>query len=446
MKIQRNIYQDLLEWKNDSKKSPLLILGQRQIGKTYIIKDFGKNEYEKIIEINFLTNKKARSYFEELNSDFKDLLNLWINDFNLDPNKMQNYLFFFDEIQECPSAISALKMINEAEQKINLICSGSYLTYKKASFNISFPVGQMKTIKMKQIMFDEFMDAVGRKQILNLAIEEIKTKKRVSPVIHNELLKWFDFYLRIGGFPKVVTTFIENQCTYKKAYEVLEGIYKDYKSDINKYSEIFSSKESLLMIYKNITKFIAKENKKFVFQELGKENGKSKKYRDLEKYLIWLNQSNLVVKIENLKSIKYPLIDKTIDNYFKIYYNDHGFLGLNYGLNNNSTSGNFNEIKGGLFENFVVSQFLYQFKIYYYSWIEQGARYKIDFVVANNQNESCLIEIKSGQTHRLTSLNKIKNYPYKFVLSTNNYEEFETHTNIPIYFAFMLKEIISETE
>ena len=213
MKIQRNIYQNLLEWKNDPKKSPLLILGQRQIGKTYIIKEFAQNEYEKIIEINFLTNKKARSYFEDLNSDFKDLLNLWINDFNLDPNKMQNYLFFFDEIQECPSAISALKMINEAEQKIDLICSGSYLTYKKASFNINFPVGQMKTIKMKQIMFDEFVDAVGRKQILNLAIEEIKTKKQISPVIHNELLKWFDFYLRIGGFPKVVTTFIENQCT-----------------------------------------------------------------------------------------------------------------------------------------------------------------------------------------------------------------------------------------
>ena len=139
-------------------------------------------------------------------------------------------------------------------------------------------------------------------------------------------------------------------------------------------------------------------------------------------------------------------MDKTIDNYFKIYYNDHGFLGLSYGLNNNSISGNFNEIKGGLFENFIISQFLYQFKIYYYSWIEQGARYEIDFVVANNQNESCLIEIKSGPTHRLTSLNKIKNYPYKFVLSTNNYEKFETHTNIPIYFAFMLKEIISESE
>ena len=184
----------------------------------------------------------------------------------------------------------ALKMINEADLKINLICSGSYLDYKKASFNISFPVGQMKRIKMKQIMFDEFMDAVGRKQMLNLAIEEIKSKKSISAVIHNELLKWFNYYLRIGGFPEVVKTFIENQYTYKKAYEVLEEIHKDYKSDIQKYSEVFNKKEFLLLIYDHITKFLSVENKKWVFQKLDK----TKKYRDLEPYLIWLNNSTLI--------------------------------------------------------------------------------------------------------------------------------------------------------
>ena len=443
--IKRNIYKELLDWKKDKNKKPLLILGQRQVGKTYIIREFGKNEYKKIVELNFLNNPDDKLFFEK-SKGFDNLLNNLINDFDVDPGNIDDYLFFFDEIQECPKAIMALKMINEADLKINLICSGSYLDYKKASFNISFPVGQMKRIKMKQIMFDEFMDAVGRKQMLNLAIEEIKSKKSISAVIHNELLKWFNYYLRIGGFPEVVKTFIENQYTYKKAYEVLEEIHEDYKSDIQKYSEVFNKKEFLLLIYDHITKFLSVENKKWVFQKLDQ----TKKYRDLEPYLIWLNNSTLIIKIENLEDIQYPLKNKNKNNYFKIYYNDHGFLALNYDLDNRLNSTNFDKIKGALFENFVISQFLNQFRnIYYYSWIKNNnERYEIDFVVANNENESCLIEVKSGKIGKLSSLNQIKNQDnkFKFVLSTNNYEEFETHTNIPIYFAFMLKEIISETE
>ena len=165
-----------------------MILGQRQIGKTYIVREFAKNEFQKLIELNFLTNESHHLFFQKLNG-FDNLLNHLVNYFNLDINKLQNYLFFFDEIQECPKAISALKMINEADLKINLICSGSYLTYQIASTNFNFPVGQVQNLQMKQMMFDEFIIALGKENLLNLAIESIKVKKEIAPLIHQELLK-----------------------------------------------------------------------------------------------------------------------------------------------------------------------------------------------------------------------------------------------------------------
>ena len=352
---------------------------------------------------------------------------------------MQNYLFFFDEIQEGPKAISALKMINEADLKINLICSGSYLTYQIVSTNFNFPVGQVQNLQMKQMMFDEFIIALGKENLLNLAIESIKVKKEIAPLIHQELLKWFGHYLRIGGFPEVVKTFIEQQYSYLKTYQILQQIQNHYKHDLYRYSDIFSSKHFLVKIYQKINQFLIRENKKFVFQDLDH----NAKYRELEKYLVWLDKSNLVIKIDNLKNIQYPLIDKVIDNHFKIYYNDHGFLALDYQLNQQMDQEKFNLIKGALFENFVVSQLLDENKIYYYAFIEHGKKYEVDFVIQNKQNNPCLIEVKSGLQFKLTSLNKIKNYPYKFVLSTNNYQLFANFVNIPIYLAFMLKEIIS---
>ena len=333
-------------------------------------------------------------------------------------------------------------MINEADLKINLICSGSYLTYQIAPTNFNFPVGQVQNLQMKQMMFDEFIIALGKENLLNLAIESIKVKKEIAPLIHQELLKWFDHYLRIGGFPEVVKTFIEQQYSYLKTYQILQQIQNHYKHDLYRYSDIFPSKHFLVKIYQKINQFLIRENKKFVFQDLDH----NAKYRELEKYLVWLDQSNLVIKIDNLKNIQYPLIDKVIDNHFKIYYNDHGFLALDYQLNQQMDQEKFNLIKGALFENFVVSQLLDENKIYYYAFIEHGKRYEIDFVIQNKQNNPCLIEVKSGLRFKLTSLNKIKNYPYKFVLSTNNYQQFANYVNIPIYLAFMLKEIISSNK
>lgn len=435
MKFKRNIYQDLLAWKNEINHQPLMVVGQSQVGKTFIIREFANQEYQKVIELNFLDQPKYKQYFES-NLNFEDLLRAWINDFQLDYNQLDRYLFFFDEIQACPMAIEALKMINESETKINLICAGKYLNFQNKP--ISWPVGQYKTIKMKQMMFDEFIDAVGRKQMLNLAINAIKSKQTINLVVHQELLKWFDFYVKIGGFPQVVATFIQSQFNYHQALNVCLQIAKNYLLDLYEYSEIFMNKKALVTIYKSIPNHLTNKSHKFIFQNLDLVNCK---FRDLEKYLFWLWSEGLAIKINNVSSLKYPLIHHDLDNHFKLYYNDHGLFTINANLDFNTYSTNIQDLQQGLYESFVISQLHFQFsKIYYYAWIHQGLKHEVDFVVANLQNETCLISV--NKNYQALGRKQIKTSPYKFRLSTDNYQVFSTHINIPIYFAFMLKDLI----
>ena len=436
--MKRNIYLDLLDWKNRKDKKPLIILGQRQIGKTYIIKKFANHEYSTFIYINFLESVDNKLIFKNLNG-IEDLINRILIKFNLDSNSLDNALIFLDEIQECNEAITSLKTINESNKKMNIICSGSYLGYDINSSYINFPIGQVEILYMKQMMFDEFIQAIGKGKILIEAKNAILNKKSIEVLYHEELLKWFHHYLIIGGFPEVIKKFIDNKFTYKECFKELNYIYLGYKNDIDKYSKLFQSKTFLHLIYLNINKFLIKENKKFVFHEIDQ----SAKYRELEKYLVWLNNSNLLLKINNLKNYQFPLVNNVSDNYFKLYYNDHGFLSLNYNLVNNISEENFNKIKGGLIENFVVTQIYKIFNnIFYYSFINQGRRYEVDFVVENKNNDVCFIEVKSSNSFKIKSLNKIKDNRNKYVLSLNNYNIYDDYIEIPIYMSFMLDKII----
>ncbi len=435
--MKRNIYRDLINWKSKDNRKPLIILGQRQIGKTYIISQFGKSEYKKFIYINLFNNKMHQSIFENLNG-FDDLFNRLTSLFSVDANEIDETLFFIDEIQESNNAISSLKLINESDKKINVICTGSYLGYNINSSYLNFPIGQVEIIYMKQMMFDEFMEAIGQKQILDIAVKSVREFKEIDDIYHKKLLTYFNHYLIIGGFPEVIKTFINDGYSYKNAMKNLELIYLGYLNDINKYSQLFKSKTFLNLIFTNINSFLVKENKKFIFSELDK----SSKFRELEKYINWLDRSNLVVKINNLKNLSYPSINQVSLNHFKLYYNDHGFLSLNYGLENSINEEKFNAIKGGLYENFFVSQTLYCFKnVYYYSFIKNGKKFEVDFVVTNKNHEPCLIEIKSSSNFKTKSL-KAAECKNKYILSPNNYEINENYINIPIYLSFAIDKLV----
>lgn len=429
-----------MEWKNKKERKPLIVLGQRQIGKTYIIKKFANKEYSNSVYINFLESFEYKLIFKNLNG-IDDLINRISIKFNLEHKNLEDTLFFLDEIEECNEAITFLKIINESKKRINIICSGSYLGYNINSSYVNFPIGQVEILYMKQIMFDEFIQAIGKEKILEEAKKSILNKSEINTIYHEELLKWFHHYLIIGVFPEVVKKFIENNFAYLECFKELKYIHLGYLNDINKYSQLFKSKTFLNLIYSNINNFLIKENKKFVFQEIDRNS----KYRELERYIIWLNNSNLILKINNLKNIQYPLINQTTDNYFKHYYNDHGFFSLNYNLNNNISSENFNKIKGSLMENFVATQIYKTFSniyyYYYYSFIKNGKRYEVDFVLENKNSECCLVEVKSSNLFKIKSLNEIHN-SNKYVLSLNNYKIHNNYIEIPIYMSFMLDKII----
>ncbi len=429
--MKRNVYSDLLNWKNSKARNPLLLLGQRQIGKTYILKEFANNEFKDYIYINFFDNQNINNIFIDY-KDAKDLLNKIFDYYEKDINELSNTLIIIDEIQESNKAILSLKTLNESNLDIYIVGTGSYLGYKITTSKMNFPIGQVSIVYMKQMMFDEFVLALGREKYLNKVIEQIRDNKEIEQPLHEKMLDIYQQYLNIGGFPEVIKTYINSNFSTKLAKAKIKEIMYGYENDIDKYSTIFSHKTFLRKIYKSIDKFLAKENKKYVFSELDN----NKRYRELEKYLIWLEDSNLLYKINNLKNTSFPLSICEIDNYFKLYYNDIGFLTLPFNGNN------FEQFKGGISENFVVTQLMNNFnKIYFYNYLRNGKKYEIDFVVENKDNQVCFIEVKSSQDFKLKSLNNIESNN-KYVLSPRNYYVDKTYINIPIYLSFMLHEII----
>ena len=437
--MKRNIYQQLKIWKNKENHKPLLIFGQRQVGKTYIIRQFGKKEYKNFIEINLMENERIKKLIETY-SDIKELIITILNMYNLSFNELNETLIFFDEIQESNRALISLKLINESDINANIICTGSYLGYLVKK-DFSFPIGNVELIYMKQMMFDEFLEAIDKKHILNNAILSLKENKNIDDFTHEILIEYFNKYLIIGGFPEVVKTYITNNFVAQEALAILKNIYNGYLYDIDKYSTIFKDKTFLRIIFKNINKFLINENKKFKFNEIDQ----NAKYRELEKYIIWLDNSNLVYKVNNIKNITSPLIDKEVFNNFKLYFNDHSFVTLSKNLFQIDDKDLYNKVKGGLCENFVFSQIKYDFeKYYFYKYLHNGKNYEVDLVVEDNKYNPCAIEIKSGTNFKLKGLRYINSDIKKFVLSLSNYYEKENYINIPIYLSFMLKDIIND--
>ncbi len=428
--MKRNIYKELIEWKNKKKHKPLLILGQRQIGKTYIIKKFASWEYKNFIYVNFFDDKEIINVFRSYKGS-EHLVKMIFDYYEKNIDDLENTLIILDEIQECNEAILSLKALNESSLNINIVATGSYLGYNIATSKITFPIGQVEIIKMKQIMFDEFVVALGKENMLYDIVNSIQNNKEFNIIYHNKMIELFNEYLRIGGFPEVVKTYIENNNSVNKALEALKSIRYRYENDLDKYSSLFINKTYLRLIYKSIDKFLNRENKKYIFSEIDK----NKRYRDVEKFLFWLDDSNLVIKINNLKKVKSPLNLQEIDNYFKLFYNDLGFLNLSF------TNVYDQNIKGALAENFVVIHLKDMFdKIYFYNFVNNGKKYEVDFVI--EKQKPFILEVKNSTSYKLKSLLSANNDVEKIVLSLNPYYKTDNYINIPIYLAYTLDKLI----
>lgn len=418
--IKRKIYKYLINWKQKKDKSALIIKGARQVGKSYLVREFGRNEYEGYIEINFLKNPLYKNIFKgDLSAEeiFKRL-SAYIPNLKIIPFKT---LLFLDEIQVCAEARTAVKFLVE-DGSVDVISSGSLLglSYledddKNVTEPTSLPVGYEEQITMYSLDFEEFLWAKGYNDDAIAYLKDFYiSNKEVSKELNDKYLELFREFMIVGGMPEVVQTFIDTN-NFQEASKIQGKILADYRDDISKHAK-GQEKIKVRQCYDSIPKQLAKEYKKFQYSVV--EKGKtSKKYGGSIK---WLCDSSLVNKCSNVNEAYIPLLAYEMDDQFKLYLNDTGLLLYLYGpetklaILNNTLKGN---AKGGIYENIISESLLKRgYKLYYYK--TQNSSMEIEFVIEKN-GEVIPIEVKAGNDST-PSLNSFINkyHPkvsYKFV-------------------------------
>lgn len=418
--IKRKMYKYLTNWKQKKDKSALIIKGARQVGKSYLVREFGRNEYESYIEINFLKNPSYKNIFKgDLSAEeiFKRL-SAYIPNLKIIPLKT---LLFLDEIQVCAEARTAVKFLVE-DGSVDVISSGSLLglSYledddKNVTEPTSLPVGYEEQITMYSLDFEEFLWAKGYNDDAIAYLKDFYiNNKEVPKELNDKYLELFREFIVVGGMPEVVQTFIDTN-NFQEASKIQGKILADYQDDISKHAK-GQEKIKVRQCYDSIPKQLAKEYKKFQYSVV--EKGKtSKKYGGSIK---WLCDSSLVNKCSNVSEAYIPLLAYEMDDQFKLYLNDTGLLLYLYGpeaklaILNNTLKGN---VKGGIYEN-IISEALTKrgYKLYYYK--TQNSSMEIEFVIEKN-GEVIPIEVKAGNDST-PSLNSFINkyHPevsYKFV-------------------------------
>ena len=412
--LKRKIYSKLIEWKGKSNKKALLIRGPRQVGKTFIIREFGKSEYESFIELNFIANSDFKKIFDgslEPKEIYRNILSR-VSNANLIEGKT---LIFFDEIQMCPLARTALKFLVE-DGKYDYISSGSLLGINyKESDKVSIPVGFEKDIEMHSLDFEEFLWANGIQQESIDYLKEFFDKKQIVPDdINNRYLKFIDDYMVVGGMPSVVSKYIENN-NFLDAHDEQMEIIKNYKDDIMHYAADVL-KPKITKCFESVSLQLAKENKKFQYSKI--ENGGNKtKY---ESSLNWLLDAGYVLKCCNVTIPEFPINAYYEENNFKVYLNDLGLLTATYGIElqksiiRKDLKGH---AKGGIYENLIFDMLIKKgIGPFYYK--NKKSTQEIEFLY-DKDGAVVPIEVKSKNGSTVSLNEYIKKYKpniaYKFV-------------------------------
>lgn len=433
--MKRIIYNDLIEWKNKKVKKPLIIKGARQVGKTYIIREFAKNNYKNLVEINFERDHEFQELFKQTKTahDLLQYFELTYMDIQFD----NDTLLFLDEIQACGDAFTALKFLSE-DFPCDIICSGSMLGVAVASSS-SFPVGYVETWDMYPLTFLEFVDAMGvNPSIIDTIYQSIENNKPIPISIHEKFNQFFKDYIIIGGMPEVVQTYFQTK-SYREALLIQRQIVDDYRNDMLKYahgSERIKAREC----YDSIPLQLAKENKKFQYK-LIKKGGNARYY---ESSLDWLKDSGLIIKTYRLKTPEIPLeINKEL-NIFKVYMADTGLLVSQFDetVIKAFISGNLGHFKGALYEN-VIAQILHSKKKDSY-YFEPSQSQEIDFVIYYQGNVTP-IEVKSSRNTVSTSFhNFIKTYKPSFAFKFSQKNIGENSQNVCYYPLYTLEFVLNK--
>lgn len=299
--MERKIYKELLKWKNTDMKKPLMIIGARQIGKTYIIREFCKKEFQKRIYINLLEHSEIIKIFkQEINTADKfNRMKIYL-DIDID---VENTIIFFDEIQESEELISSLKYFNESEQNYKIICAGSLLGVKLKRMHTSFPVGKVKMLNMYPMDFEEFLIANGNNGLIEEINKCYNNNIAMDTVLHEKALNLYRLYLCVGGMPEAVKNLLDNDKDILKFDKsIIEDIINSYLNDMNQYVQNKAEAVKIESIYKSIPSQLGNKSNKFQY---GKISSNARK-RDYETALDWLLSSTMVYKCPILNKVEIP--------------------------------------------------------------------------------------------------------------------------------------------
>lgn len=398
--LKRKILHSLTCWKAEENKKCLILSGARQVGKTYIIEQFGSDFYEEMIEINFKEQPSAKEIFSgDLDVDTLVMaLRFRFPDKKIQPGKT---LLFLDEIQECSEAITSLKFFTICQQ-YDVIASGSLLgiDYRRAS---SYPVGYVDYLHMYGLDFEEFLWAMDISEPMIVSLKNMFTERKVVPkAIHTQMMSFFRSYIAIGGMPEAVWQYV-NTRDYRDVDRIQKGLLQGYQYDIAHYA-VAEEKVKAEKCYLSLTRqLLEKENHKFQYKEIETGARAQKYYSSIE----WLLRADIAHMCKMATDIRYDLEDYARDNFFRLYTTDLSLLismrdfSLKQHIVENTLDGN---TKGGIYEC-AVADVLHKkgYRLYFYK--NETAKKEIDFLIQKD-GEVIPIEVKSSNS-KATSLERI---------------------------------------
>lgn len=423
--MDRDLYRSLLGWKNSPYRKPLVLFGARQTGKTWLLKTFGKNEYENMVYIDCDNNDRIKDIFTDYDTARLIRTLSAISDINIEKNRT---LIIFDEVQELPAALTALKYFQENAPEYHIAVAGSLLGIAEHR-GTGFPVGKVDELTLYPLSFEEFLEALGKHILVENMREHRWSEFAALSAECRELLRQYYF---TGGMPAVISHYIQTQ-NLAETREIQRTIIRDYRNDFAKHVPA-GILPRVNMVWDSIPSQLAKENKKFIYGAIRKGS----RAKDFEEAIQWLIDAGLIHKVKRVNKVGMPLKFYEDQEAFKLFLNDLGLLGAMSGVPAGSILAGdrfLSEYKGAFTEQYVLQQLLsVGTEPYYYT--NDRSTLEIDFVI---QKEHVYpIEVKAEENLRSKSLHSVVSSGEDLTgwrFSMSDYREQEWMINVPLYLA-----------
>ena len=430
--MRRTAMEKLVAWKSSDERKPMVLKGARQVGKTWLMKEFGRNYYKSFVYFNFDEEDELKSIFETNKNPQRiiELLSMIAGE-KIYP---EDTLIIFDEVQECPEALNALKYFKEKVNEYHVIAAGSLLGTLLAKPK-SYPVGMVNLLDIFPLTFEEFLEATDAP--LFAYYEGIHKEQQIEEIFHNRLLESYNNYLIIGGMPECVSSWLKHKDPAKIA-QIQRELIEVYENDFSKHNGKVNSGR-ILMVFRSIVTQLAKSNEKFMYGAV-REGARA---RDFEEAIEWLVSAGMLNRIYNVSKLEHPISAFDKLDQFKLFLFDTGLLKQMAGVDNSAILlKSTYQFKGPLTENYVLQQLRGQFDVMprYFS----SRNGEIDFVLQCGM-EIIPVETKGGEDKSAPTFKKYvaDNHPqYAVRFSKMGYRKDGNITNIPLYLVGKTKELL----